>query len=211
MTNQRIELYKHLRQVARNYLSGLVAKDKYPEIDPKAVGKLLGIYRDGTLIFESENDVSAMMDFSIAEKLYNGKSLIDREVESNQNLDEDKYAILEAYRSGYTSLFEVRGSDPAEHTIQLYDLLKDDDKEIIDINLSLSIDKSRLLFFRLVSFKDFAMTSGVNFVFNVKRKDFFLRRYRSELKTRFIIDKSITRFLIFHRLNHEFGQEIELL
>ena len=211
MTNRRIEQYKHLRQVARNYLSGLAAKDKYPEIDLKAVGKLLGIYRAGTLIFESESDVSAMMDFTIAERLYDGKSLIDREIESSQDIDEDKHAILEAFRSGYTSLFEVRGSNPAEHTIQLYDLLKDEDNEIIDINLSLSIDKSRLLFFRIVRFKDFAMTSGVNFIFSAKRKDFFLRRYRSELKTRFIIDKSITRFLIFHRLNHEFGQEIELV
>jgi hypothetical protein len=211
MSDQRLEHYQHIRQVAKAYVSGLVSSAKHPEADPKRVGKILGLYHAGKMIFQSETEVSVMMDFTIAEKLYDGKSLVDLEIESNHDLADEVRAILEAYRSGYTSLFEVLDKDPNKHTIRLYDLLRDDDKEIIDINLSRSVDKTQLLFFRLITFNDFSMTSGISFVFGSNNKEVLLRRYRAELRTRFTIDKSITRFLIFQRLNRQLGQEIRLL
>lgn len=211
MNNDRVERYQHMREISKSYLSKLISSERYPDVDPKRVGKLLGLYHHGKMIFESESEISVMMDFAIAEKLYYGKSLVDREIESNQNLNPDRRAILEAFRSGYTSLFEVIGANPPEHTVQLYDLLKDDDKEILDINLSRSITPSRLIFFRILSFDDFAMSSGAGFVYNSKLKDLLLRRYRAGIRTRFVLDKSITRFLIFHKLNREFGEELELV
>jgi len=211
MNTQRVEQYQRIRQVCKEYLSDLLNKDKYPEADPVVAGKLLGIYRSGKIVFSTESEVSTLMDFSIAEKIFNGKSQIDREIESGLVVDEYKHAILEAFRSGYTSLFEVLGNVPADHTVQLYDLLKDEDKEIIDINLSRSIDKSKLLFFRILSFKEFAMSSGATFAFSSKHKDVLLRRYRSEIRSRFVIDKSVTRFLVFHRLNRDYGEDIILV
>jgi hypothetical protein len=211
MNEQRLEQYQHIRQVAKSYVSGLVSFAKHPEADPKRIGKILGFYHDGQMIFQSETDVSVMMDFTLAEKIYGGKSIVDLEIEANHDLDDERRTILEAYRSGYTSLFEVLGMNQKEHSISLYDLLRDDDKTIIDVNLSRTVDKARLLFFRIITFNDFSMTSGISFVFGSNKKDVLLRRYRAELRTRFMIDKSVTRFLIFHRLNRQLGQGIELV
>jgi len=211
MREDVLEKYQHIREAAKGYLSPLVSSERHPEADPRTIGKMLGLYRAGKMYFQSETEVSVMMDFSIAERLYGGKSLVDLELESNVALDPDHRSILEAFRSSHTSLFEILDTDSEARSIFLYDLLKDEDKEIVDINLSRSAGKSKLLFFRLIEFEDFAMTSGVSFVFNSKNKDSLLRRYRTELRSRFVIDKSITRFLIFHRLNRQFGQEIELI
>ena len=209
--SEPLDQYRHVRQVAKEYLSSLLSSTKYPEADLKRIGKILGLYDAGKLVFQSETEVSVMMDFSLAEKLYNGKSIIDLELAAQHDIDDERRTILEAVRTGYTSLFEVLSSDPEGHTINLYDLLRDDDKEIIDINLSQSIEKGRLLFFRFLSFREFSMTSGVSFAFGSKEKEVLLRRYRVELRTRFTIDKSATRFLIFHRLNRQFGQDLKLI
>jgi hypothetical protein len=79
------------------------------------------------------------------------------------------------------------------------------------MGLSQSARNSGLLFFRIVSINDFAMTSGMSFGFPAEFKDVLLRRYRSEIRSRFTIDKSITRFLIFHKLNREFGEDVKLI
>ncbi len=206
-----LEKYKHIRQTAKSYLSPLVSAARHPEADPRTIGKMLGLYRAGKMHFQSETEVSVMMDFTITERLYDGKSLLDLELESGFAPDLDQRSILVAFRASHTSLFEVLDTDPKAHTIFLYDLLRDEDKQIVDISLSRTADKSKLLFFRLIEFEDFAMTSGVSFVFSAKDKDKLLRRYRTELRSHFTIDKSITRFLIFHRLNRQFGDEIELI
>lgn len=131
------ERYKHIRSVARKYLSSLVSSKGYEDVDPIAVGKLLGMYHRGRkMIFQSETEISVMMDFTLNEKLCNGKSIIDRELEKNHTLNQEQIEILKAYRSGYTSLFQVLGTSPGQNTIQLYDLLRDEDKDIVDIALS---------------------------------------------------------------------------
>ena len=206
------ERYKHIRSVARKYLSSLVSSKDYEDVDPIAVGKLLGMYHRGRkMIFQSEAEISVMMDFTLNEKLCKGKSIIDRELEKNHTLDQEQIEILNAYRSGYTSLFQVLGTRPGQSTIQLYDLLRDEDKDIVDIALSRTIGISRVLFLRIVSFTDFAMSSGVSFIFNRRVQDKLIRRYRAELRTDFVVDKSITRFLIFQRLNRELGEPLDLI
>jgi len=64
---------------------------------------------------------------------------------------------------------------------------------------------------RTLSIKFRIAGSGAGFVYNSKLKDLLLRRYRAGIRTRFVLDKSITRFLIFHKLNREFGEELELV
>ena len=206
-----LEKYKHIRQTARSYLSPLVSATRHPEADPRIIGKMLGLYREGKMYFQSETEVSILMDFTIAERLYDGKSLVDLELESGVALDPDQRSILEAFRASHTSLFEVLDTDSKAHSMLLYDLLRDEDKQIVDINLSRSADNSKLLFFRLIDLEEFAMTSGVSFAFSSKTRISCSGRYRTELRSRFTIDKSITRFLIFHRLNRQFGHEIELI
>jgi hypothetical protein len=211
LIDSRLAKYKHLRQISKEYLSGLVSSSRRPEVDLKEIGRFFGIYKSGTMMFHDETEVSVMMDFTICERLYNGKSLIDIEMESANDLDANRMTILTAFRDGYTSLFEVLETRKKENTIRMYDLLRDNDKEIIDINLSQTVDKKRLLFLRYIDFQEFSMSSGLSFVYGSSQKETLLRRYRTEIRTRFKIDKPITRFLIFHRLNQQFGQEVVLL
>jgi hypothetical protein len=212
MNTGTIERYKHIRGVARKYLSSLVSNKNYRDVDPIMVGKLLGMYHRGKkMIFQSETEISVMMDFTLNERLHDGKSIIDRELERNHDLNQEQIEILKAYQSGYTSPFQVLGTKPSQSSIHLYDLIRDEDKDIVDVGLSRTVSTSHALFFRIVSFADFSMNSGASFVFNRRMQERLTRRYRAELRTDFVMDKSITRFLIFQRLNRELGEALDLI
>ena len=211
MSEELRSRYLHFRRISKEYLSYLPSKRDDPDFDLRKVGKLLDIYHNGKMIFESENELSIMMDFAITESLFNGKSLVERELESAKDLDNDHRLILEAFRSSYTSLFEVIVNNASASTVKLYDTLNNSEEEIVDVNFSRTVNPGLLLFCRIVRIQDFAMTSGAVFIFRGQLRDVLVRRYRSGLKSRFAINESVTRFILFHGLNREFGEALELI
>ena len=93
------------------------------------------------------------------------------------------------------------------------DLLSDDDDElrVTDVNLSETAESGTLLFFRLVSYDGFNMTSGVSFPFPADEEDRLLREY--EYRTDHVDSQpeSVQRFVAFFDLYRDYGVHIQYL
>lgn len=171
--------------------------------------RLLGIARGNTLIFDSEDETSVLMDFALNEYRVNNKNTIEiyRERVGWQN--EIEKDILDALLSSYTSLFKITSISEAENTLFLNDILnKKDNIKLIDIAFSKTAIPGLLLFIRLVPFKDFNMTSGISFVFPGDLEKYLLRRYRKLSKKVKTDSESIKRFISFFRLSKTDGIEV---
>lgn len=117
---------------------------------------------------------------------------------------------LEAFRSSYTSLFEAIVNNASAYAVKLYDTLNNRKEEIVDVSFSRTVNPGRFLFCRIVWIQDFAMTFGAVFIFGGQLSDVLVRRYRSWPKSRFVINESVTRFILFQSLNRELGEPLEL-
>ena len=211
-TQEKIEIYQDYRNAARDYLSHVVTEiDNYSR-NIKRIGKLLGLYRENTLHFEDERESLALIDFILSERLFGGKSKIEQELDSGRVKDEKLIKILIGYKKSTTSLYEVTRTDKATSTVYLHDVLGDGgDTSILDIQFSDSAQEGVLLFLRLVSVDEIRMTSGSAFVFDSNHRDLLLRRYRYLSKTSYAINPSVTRFIVFFKLNRKYGLPLELI
>ena len=171
--------------------------------------RLLGIARGNTLIFDSEDETSVLMDFALNEYRVNNKNTIEIYRERIGWQNEIEKDILDALLSSYTSLFKITSISEAENTLFLNDILnKKDNIKLIDIAFSKTAIPGLLLFIRLVPFKDFNMTSGISFVFPGDLEKYLLRRYRKLSKKVKTDSESIKRFISFFRLSKTDGIEV---
>ena len=209
---ERIEIYQDYRNAARDYLSHTVTEiDNYGR-NMKRIGKLLGLYRESTMVFEDERESLALIDFTLSERLFNGKSKIEQELDCGRVKDEKLIKILMGYKNSTTSLYEVTRTDKATSTVYLHDILGDGgDTSFLDIQFCDSAQAGVLLFLRLVSLDEIRMTSGSAFVFDGDHKDMLLKRYGYLLKANYAINPSVTRFIVFFKLNRKYGLPLELI
>jgi len=174
--------------------------------------RLLGIVHGGTLIFDSEDETSVLMDFALNEYRVNNKNIIEIYREKIGWQNEIEKDILDALLLSYTSLFKVTSISEAENTSVLRDILnKRDDIKLIDIASSKTAAPGLLLFIRLVPFEDFNMTSGISFVFPGDLEEYLLRRYKElgkNVKSDSADSDSIKRFVSFFKLNKTDGIEV---
>ena len=175
-------------------------------------GRLLGIVRGGTFVFDSEDETSVLMDSALNDYRVNNKNTIEiyREKVGWQN--EVEKEILDALSSSYTSLFKIVSVSDEESTLVLSDILnKKDNIELIDIAFSQTAVPGLLLFIRLVPFKDFNMASGISFVFPGDLERDLRMRYKKLRKKVKSDDESIKRFVSFFKMNKVHGIEVEYL
>ena len=101
-----ISRYKHLRTVGRNLNHKLVerlSKDVLYE-----GGKKLGILQRNTLVFNSEDETSVLMDYCIYDVYRNGRNAVEQYlVDSAPTPESDEMACLRAMQKAVYSLFVV--------------------------------------------------------------------------------------------------------
>lgn len=170
--------------------------------------KLLGIRMQGnTILFDSEEETSYLMNFLLFDYKVNGKNTVQIYQESHKANTEIENEIINSLRSSYSSLFEVttiRG-----FTVRLKDLFKATDKPIklVDVAFSMTASPGTMVFVRLVPLGDRYMTSGVSFIFRKEIKQYLLRRHRKISKKIQASDQDMKRYIAFFRLNKECGEE----
>ncbi len=203
-----IEKYKTYRKIGMKLIHKIMDSCLDREVLDNS-GRLLGIVRGDTFIFDSEDETSVLMDFALNEYRVDNRNTIEiyREKMGWQNeIEED---ILDALLLSYTSLFKITSISKAENTLLLNDILnKRDNIKLIDIASSKTADPGLLLFIRLVPFEDFNMTSGVSFVFPGDLEEYLLRRYKKLSKKVKSDSEAIKRFVSFFRLNKTNGIEV---
>ena len=170
--------------------------------------KLLGIRMQGnTILFDSEEETSYLMNFLLFDYKVNGKNTVQIHQESHGANTETENEVINSMRSSYSSLFEVTST--RGFTVRLRDLFVTSDKPIklIDVAFSMTASPGTVLFVRLIPVDDCYMTSGVSFIFRKEIKQYLLRRYRKISKKIETSDQDMKRYISFFKLNKECGEE----
>jgi len=196
-----IEKYKYYRKIGMKLNHTIL--DKCLDRDTlKKSAKLLGIERKGVLVFDNEDETSVLMDFAMHDFRFINKTIVERYKEKFGGKNEIEKEILDAQIASYTSLFKVTDVPRTEHTLILTDLLnKRENIKLVDIAFS-SINSiyGILLFTRLVSFKDFTMTSGVSFPFQPDTENHLIRQYKMKREKVKSDNEAVKRFVAFYQL-----------
>lgn len=201
-----IEKYVKMREAGMAVNSKLM-KYVSKEMMNHAV-KLLGIRMQGnTILFDSEEETSYLMNFLLFDYKVNSKNTVQVYQESHMANTEIENEAINSMRFSYSSLFEV--TSIRGFTVRLRDLFRETDKPIklIDVAFSMTASPGTLLFIRLVPVGDRYMTSGVSFIFRKEIKQYLLRRYRKISKKIQTGDQDMKRYIAFFKLNKECGQE----
>ncbi|MBL8193178.1 MAG: hypothetical protein JNM06_05105, partial [Blastocatellia bacterium] len=160
---QLIEQYKNYRETTKILINKKVIKNLSQNAFTNAA-RILGLVQgEKTLVFESENEMSYLMDFTINEYKEEGKTAIEQYKSAIGWENEAEKEILEAACSSYTSLFKIESISKENHTLTINDILYFKGKiELIDIGFSQSAKPGFLIFTRILPFKNFNMTSGIS-------------------------------------------------
>ena len=150
--------YQRLRAVCRNLNSAMVqrlARDVLFE-----GGRKLGLLKGDTFVFDSENEMSVLMDYCLYHVRRNGRNAVEEYCCDHPPVaGTDEAACLRAMQNAIYSLFRV---DAVERGVALAvtDVATDEQYLLVDVGLSQTAKPGVVLFSRLLLFEDFAATGG---------------------------------------------------
>jgi hypothetical protein len=154
----RLPRYQRLRQVGLPLNNRLVKTLSKRDIEEG--GKKLGLLRNGTLVFETEDETSVLMDYCIHDVRRKGMNAVERFLAgSPAAAGPDELVLLEALRQAWFSLFAVAEAE-AGVGVQVRDLLRGDALFLVDVALSQSCGPGRLLATRVMAPQGIGMTTG---------------------------------------------------
>lgn len=206
-----IEKYKKYKEIAIELNQKMVRSPCLTRDMLLKSGKLLGIARHGTFVFNSEDETSVLMEFALNERV-SGKTVVEIYREKVGWENDIEKELLDGLISSYTSLFKVVYVSEKRNRVVLHDLLnRRENTEIIDISFSKTAIPGLLLFIRLVSLKDFNKTSGVSFAFQGDREEYICRKYTEISKRIKSRSESLKRFVAFYKLSKSHGIEVRYL
>jgi hypothetical protein len=153
-----ISRYKHLRTVGRNLNSKLVKRLSKDVLYDG--GKKLGILQRNTLVFNSEDESSVLMDYCIYDVYRNGRNAVEQYlVDSAPAEESDEMVCLKAMQKAVYSLFVVesvmRGFGAA-----VRDLLSSEPIVIVDMGFGDTAKPGLIFASRLLFHDGFVMTGG---------------------------------------------------
>ena len=169
--------------------------------------KLLGLWNGKLMVFEDDNETEALMDFMVFEKPANHAPAYQRFYDSNPKLTDLQQENLNALLNFHSSLFEVKHIDSTNHTVVFVDILDEDKKEylLMDVGLSRTTSVGLIFYTRLIPIRDINMTSGLGFVFDNSLKEKLLSAISlASFKKRRKLT-STEMFLLFYEKNRQHG------
>jgi hypothetical protein len=197
------EAGKELGSKIFNYV---VDKNKHELI---STAKILKLWDGRKFIFNSENDSNVLMDYVVFEKTIHSTPAFKRFHLNNLEQNDLQQEYVNGMCHNYSSLFEVKSIDRICNTLVLADLLDDNRKEylLMDIGLSKSEQTDFVLFTRLIPIWDIYMTSGVSFGFDKihKAKLFSAISFHVFQKRRKL--NFTEMYVLMHEKNRQFGME----
>lgn len=174
-----------------------------------SAANLLGIAEGNAVFFDSMDETNVIMDFALNDYRVEGKNAVQiyREKYGGDELELD---ILDALLSSYTSLFKITSVSRREKLVIFNDVINARSHiGLMDIALSKTATVGMLLFFRLLSFSDFNMASGVSFAFPGELESYLLRKYKKLRKKVESDSEAIKRFVSFFWLSKTDGLEMK--
>jgi len=153
-----VRRYKRLRKVGRELNNRIFETLSREAIEQTA--RRLGMWRDGTLVLETQDEMSVLMDHAIHGYFEDGRNAVDRYVEAHPPQPaSDEAAVLWAARQAFFAIPKVEEVVPGVG-VWARDLLRDERFLLVDMGLSQSAVEGGVLATRLLPFERFVMTSG---------------------------------------------------
>jgi hypothetical protein len=152
--------YKRYREVGLSINNALVKSLAKGAM--KKGGKELGILKKGTLIFDSDDEISILMDYCIHTNRTEHKTTIDRYLEkSPPDPVSDEMLILKALQDSYFSVFVVDRTEDG-YLCRVRDIIYQKNLTIIDSGLGKTAVDKMLLATRImpIPVSDMFMTTG---------------------------------------------------
>lgn len=157
-SHELLERYKRLRAAGLE-LNRHLAKE-LPRAALAECGKKLGLYRQGTLVFGSEHEVSVLYEYCLYNFRRGGKNVIERyRMLSPPPPQSTEMVLLGAMLKAYYSLFmatEIHDGMGAE----LHDVLRDAPITLLDIALGGTMSPGQFIAGRVLPFGEFQTFSG---------------------------------------------------
>lgn len=209
-----LEYYRQWRAEGMDFNSKLFRQ--LNRTDLNNVGRLLGVLRKGVLMFDEKGargtNIDHFADFAIFD-YYNAEGLNVVQCywrQHKEQLSKAEDRLIQAYLNARSSLFSVVEIDPQKSIIKLQDLFNDNYQvEITDISMSKSpLLNDCLIFTRVLMVEPFNMTSGVSFVFRKDKEEILRKRYKSMIKQTIAYTLQAKNFIVFLKLSHKFGVQI---
>jgi hypothetical protein len=153
-----LDRYRHVREV-RFRLNKILVKS-IPKETLQECGRILGLFRNGTFVFDSEDESSLLMDYCLYYPQPDGRNLVATYLEKSQPAaDSVEMAVLQAMTHAYYSLFQVVDVEPGIG-VSVQDLLRDESGFIVDIGFGNTARRHLMLATRIIPEEGFLMTSG---------------------------------------------------
>ncbi len=153
-----LERYRHVRAMSRelhNSLSDHLSKGTFTEC-----GEKLGLLVDGSLVFETEDESSVLMDYCLYDGWSGDHNAITRCLAQNPHPpDSDETLLLEAMSKARYSLYQVE-SIVEGLGVNALDILRGDSLLIIDEGFSQTAAEGVIMAARIITLPDFSMTTG---------------------------------------------------
>jgi len=172
--------------------------------------KALGMKGPGRqVVLDSDDDTDVLMDYMFYEYRSGGKNAVERyqaEVGPENQIEEE---LLTTMVNSYTSLFKVVSVSKSTLSLQLSDLLNQDNSlTLMDIGFSQSCVPGLVLFIRPITLTNFSMTSGIAFVFPGHEEQYLLKRALHHHRRGQSPRDSAKRYQTFFKLSKRRGIEV---
>jgi hypothetical protein len=168
--------------------------------------KMLGLKTIGKEIyFDSKEEQESYWDFTTYERITNDKSLFENAIDNKLFEDKEK-DYLKNIKVFKKALYNVGESDGI--TTDITNIEDGTKYKLYDIGLSKNNINGYLLFFRMLKYNEYNMTSGFSYLFSEDIKPVVLRRKEILLKNEYLKNIDITLFRVFLKLNRIYGTEI---
>ncbi len=150
--------YKRLRAAGRKLSDKLVAR--LPKDVLEEGGRKLGIFREGTFVFDTEDEMAVLMDYCIYDVRRKGRNAIEQYlIESPPDPESIEMEHLRAMQHATYSIFFVE-SVIRGVGVTVRDILSEATLLIIDMGFASTAVPGALFASRLLRHEDFAMTGG---------------------------------------------------
>jgi hypothetical protein len=153
-----VACYRRLRPIRLRLNNELVRRLSRDVLDDGA--KRIGIYRNGTFVFENEDETSVLMDYCIYNVYRNGRNAVQQYLgDCPPDADPDEMACLRAMRHATYALVAVLGVEPGVGC-RVRNLFTEETRLLVDIGLSQTARRGAVIATRLLDFGDFIATGG---------------------------------------------------
>lgn len=153
-----LQRYKLFRSVGIK-LNGTLVKE-LPKAAIAESGKKLGILKRNTLLLETEDELSVLMDYCIYHYRRNGVNTVSRYLTLFPPAEDSlEMELLQAMRQAHYSLFQVKAAN-AGKGLMLWDMMRDNDIFLLDLNLSRTVQPGYLIAGHVLPMEGYYMSSG---------------------------------------------------